>query len=248
MPETGGFANVQITPYLYDMDILNANARVKLKINQSIKNYLKGVPEYSYVYLHKVDGIIKYVGLGAHDRAVRKKGRSKKYYELMIGVNIEVEIISELLTRVNASQLEKETIKKYRNTCINDQLKYSNKIYSGVLRFSREGEIQKEYSYLIDVTKDGYSGSSVTQCCNGARGLHKNLCWMYKEDYLKYGFRAKEAINHPLKIQQLQDNIVVRELLTAQAFKQFGLNPNNIQQVCKGKKQTHAGYVFRYCK
>lgn len=221
--------------------ILNHDHTVKKVINASQNAYRVGLPHY-YVYLHKLNGQVFYVGKGSHDRVIRVAGRSKLWYETAFGKEIEVEIVTGLITQTEA--LEKE------NTLINQYTQSINKIFSKpkqVTCFSRNGTIIKNYSCINEVMKDGFKPGCVKLCCDKQRGLHKNCIWMYTSEYQRTGFFYKAVSNHSLTIlQKDKTGNTIRELLTAAAFSKFGFNPKLIQQVCRGKKKSHLGYTFQY--
>lgn len=222
-------------------NILKCNSQVKKCINDSIKAYRKG-DLYHYVYLHSIAGQVFYVGQGSHDRAIRIYGRSKKWYETAFNNKITVTIVTSLISKQESLEIERNLINQYTN-CINQKVRISDKI----LCFTRNGIQLKEYDSFKHLEQEGFHPSCVGACCNKNRGLHKNYVWMYKQDYEKNGFSYKQAVCHPkIIIQETLKGKVIRELLTAQAFVQYGFNPKNIQQVCKGDKKSHKGYVFKY--
>lgn len=188
-----------------------------------------------------------YVGRGSHDRAIRVNGRSIFWYTTLTEHLdlIEVEVATGYLSLREAEKEEKKYIQLYKDTCIN--LQHNGDLGVPVMSFTRDGNLVKEYDYLSAVVEDGFAPGCVSGCCQGNRGLHKNLVWMFRKDYLKTGFQHKYAANHSKMIEQIDDKgVVVRSLLTAQAFSVFGFDPKNIQQVCTGSKKSHAGFVFRY--
>jgi hypothetical protein len=223
--------------------VLKCSKEVRSIINTSIRLYRQGNLEYCYVYTHSIGGVITYIGAGSGDRVIRMAGRSMKWYDTFLGKEVAVSIVSSLLPRRNAEKLESSLIKQ-QPTCINER------VLNTILRFDRQGNLEAEYEEAIQVEKDGYKGSLVIQCCKGTRGLHLNKHWMYRENYERFGFTFKAAINHAQYIEQVDrlTGIVIRKLLTAQAFEQFGYSPKVIQQVCTGHKKTHLGFQFRYCK
>lgn len=245
MSETGGFDNLTNTTYIAVMKILTASIEVKRIVNDSVKSFNKGDLDYCYVYLHKINNIVFYVGMGSHNRAITTKGRSIRWYETAILEKVVVEIVEHHLYRRTAISSEVKYIQQYKDTCINQQVFRDSKI----LCINRQGLIIKKYDRQTDVNRDGFAANCVGRCCTRLRGIHKNYYWMYEDDYEKHGLLHMNAKNHAKYIQQLsKDGIVIRELLTAKSFEEFGFNPNIIQQVCTGKKKTHLGYKFQYIK
>lgn len=222
--------------------ILNSTKEVKNFINKSLIAFRSRIP-YHYVYTHSTNGVVFYVGKGSHNRAIKVKGRGISWYEFAFNKSIEVNIVSELLSNTEALQLEQDLINKYSNTCINKQIAKPKEIVC----LTRTGDLVKEYTCCNAVQYDGFKPDCVKRCCDSDRGLHSNKVWMYKDEYLKNGFAYKQAQNHARIIIQktLQDEII-RELLTAEAFVEFGFKPKNIQQVCVGKKKSHMGFIFCY--
>tara|TARA_R110000868_G_scaffold8307_3_gene43387 strand:- start:7431 stop:8108 length:678 start_codon:yes stop_codon:yes gene_type:complete len=221
--------------------ILKHAAFIKEVIRESRNAYTIGQP-YCYVYAHKIAGEIFYIGKGSHDRVIRIAGRSKKWYETAFGKDIEVTILTGLINEVEALEQENNLISLHKNLI--------NKLFSkqpSVLCFNRTGVIHKHYNKLNDVQQNGFKPDCVRKCCNGERGIHKNYVWMYTSEFQRVGFQHKVASNHSKNIvQKTKDGIFIRELLTAEAFVEFGFNPKNIQQVCTGAKKSHKDYVFAY--
>lgn len=237
-----GFVFITNYAYIYIMEtILNCSQDIKDIICDSRKAYNAGKPHF-YVYVHKIDNEIFYIGKGSHDRVIRTSGRSKRWYETAFGNNICVDIIAHSLIQSEALAKENELINLYKD-CIN---KIFNKPVK-IICFTREGEFIKTYDKINDVTKDGFKPSCVKQCCNKERGIHKNYIWMYNSEYQKTGFSYKKARNHSREIIQTRlDGEYVRTLRTAQAFALYGFDPKIIQQVCTHQKKTHLGNVFKY--
>lgn len=224
--------------------MLNSNKKIQSICNRSITAYQNKLP-YHYVYVHKLDDVVIYVGKGSFNRAVRIAGRSDKWYKFTYNrtSEIKVEIITDLLENKEALILEKETIRKYKNTCINQQIGLQRNIAC----LTREGDLIKIYKSTIELVMDGHRLSNVIKCCEKERGLQNNLVWMYEEEYNSKAFNYKKATNHSKWIiQKTKDNRFVRKLLTANAFANFGFRPKIIQQVCVGKKKSHYGFIFSY--
>jgi len=227
------------------MKILATTKEVKRIVNDSVKTFNKGDIKYCYVYLHKINNTVFYVGMGAHNRDITTKGRSTKWYEKAILEQVDVVIVAHGLTRREAMTIEAQYIKQYKDVCINQQLFRDSKI----LCINREGQVVKKYDRQSEVNKDGFYANCVGKCCDRSRGLHKNHYWMYEDDYNSNGVLHLQAKNHAKYIQQLsKEGIIIRELLTAKAFEEFGFNAKLIQQVCTGSKKTHLSYKFQYTK
>lgn len=226
------------------MRILKRSKEVRALLNASIQAYRNGIEKCHYVYLHRLNGEVYYVGMGTHDRAVRVFGRSKRWYQEVTLDQVTVEVVTPLLNKDDAEQLERYYVGLHKDTCINEQLKqYSDT----VMCFERDGTFVKEYDILRGLSIGSFKSRNVLLCCEGKRGLHANMVWMYKSDYEANGFHHKTASNHSKEIEQVTpDSEIVRTLLTAQSFEQFGFSPKNIQKVCTGAQKTHMGYVFRY--
>jgi hypothetical protein len=185
------------------------------------------------------------VGKGTYDRCVRIGGRSVKWYETAILNKVVVNIVTPLLKDEEAEEQERNTISKYQSTCINQQ--FANHTNQKIVCLNRNGDLVKIYNRAIDATLDGFKSGCIINCCKGKRGLHHNYIWMYKSEYDKDGFSYKKAFNHSKWIEQVDlKGRIIRRLLTAQSFVQFGFNAKNIQQVCSDSKKSHQGYKFRY--
>lgn len=243
--ETGEFDNYQLTPYIWCMRILKSTKEIRDIVNMSNKKFKENLPDYCYVYLHKINDIVFYVGTGSHDRAVRIPGRSSLWYKTVAGEKVTVEIPVYNLTRDEGEKTEKEYIKQYSTTVINQQFTSYNLI--PVLQFSRDGKLIKEYPSLISTENDGFWSTNISECCKGVRGLHNNFVWMYKDDYEKNGFRAKIGLTHPKIIEQIdKQGNSVRKLTGSSAFEKYGFSASNVQQVCRGGKKSHLGFKFKY--
>lgn len=227
------------------MKILKSSLETREIVNQSIRKFLREADDYCYVYLHKINDIVFYVGMGSHDRAVRVMGRSNLWYKTAILEKVTVEIINHSLTREQGLIIEQELIKKYSDTVINYQ--YDNLHTIPVIQFDRKGNKIREYNSVSETEDSGFYPNCVDQCCQGQRGLHNNFVWMYKDDYDKRGFQMKSAPTHPKTVQQVDlQGKIIRTLNTASEFVEFGFKVKNIQQVCKGKKKSHGGFIFKY--
>lgn len=226
------------------MRILKSNTELRNIINESIRRCRTGNKEYCYVYLHKVNGIVFYVGMGSSDRAVRVAGRSNLWYKTAMPDTVVVEIVYYFLTREDGELKEQEQIALYP-TAINYRYDNLNKL--PIVQLTKKGEFVRNFTCIKDTEHEGFYSSCVEQCCNGERGIHKNFVWMFKSEYDSKGFQYKSASNHPRWIEQsTKEGTIVRKLLTAQAFEKFGFSKKNIQQVCTGSKLSHNGFIFKY--
>ena len=64
-----------------------------------------------YVYLHKLEGAVVYVGKGKGERAMHWATRDKEHSELMVNGHINIEIVANNLTEPNALLIEAALIK-----------------------------------------------------------------------------------------------------------------------------------------
>lgn len=95
--------------------ILKHDTFIKGVIRESRNAYIVGQPYY-YVYAHKIAGEIFYIGKGSHDRVIRTAGRSKKWYETAFGKDVEVIILTDLITQVEALEQENNLIGLHKNS------------------------------------------------------------------------------------------------------------------------------------
>lgn len=94
------------------------------------------VPSVKVVYIHKdADGIIRYVGSGNLKRAYELKAnngdRGKRYAEFVrANGKLEVEIVAEGLSKIEAENLERELYDKYKDSILNIRRPVSDRVIS----------------------------------------------------------------------------------------------------------------------
>lgn len=49
-----------------------------------------------------------------------------------------------------------------------------------VLQFDKQGNLIREWSSISEACRNGYTASSICQCCQGKRKSHKGFIWRYK--------------------------------------------------------------------
>lgn len=143
---------------------------------------------------------------------------------------------------------QKRSLKEYYKTHRNPYAKY-------VLQYSPEGEFIKEWNSATEAeTTLGYSRSSVSNCCTGRTKSSCGFIWRYKESDeipLKIdvsGINAKSK-KHQSILQFNTDGSFVQEWKSIKDIKDhydLSSNSSQISEVCRGKRKTALGYIWRY--
>ena len=60
---------------------------------------------------------------------------------------------------------------------------FKKKMSKKVLQFTLDGLFIREWESMIECSRNGFSLSAVSACCQGKRKSHKGFIWRYKEDY-----------------------------------------------------------------
>lgn len=65
-----------------------------------------------YVYIHKLNGVVVYIGKGSGERALKWYRTKPEHSELILNNSIEIEIVANNLTEENALLIEDALIKR----------------------------------------------------------------------------------------------------------------------------------------
>lgn len=66
------------------------------------------------------------------------------------------------------------------------EAQFRNNRNKQVVRISKDGSVKIYESTIAPQHEDGFSQSSVSDCCRGKQNAYKGYKWMFLEDYKKY--------------------------------------------------------------
>lgn len=124
--------------------------------------------------------------------------------------------------------------------------------HHAVVQLTMSGEYVAEYISVNSATREvpGTDNSKIPMCCQGKRKSHAGYQWMYLEDYLGNGKKAKkvEYKSHgqarPVIQKDLCGNEVARYESASQAARATGFHQTGISKCLLGKIRTHKGYKW----
>ena len=230
--------------------ILNADDNTREVCSKSIRDFRNKWDTYHYVYVHKnaETNNIFYVGCGSHDRAIRKSGRSKKWYEYFNNNKIVIEIIQSDLMLDQALKLEKSLISNIGlEKLINYDYGHDPRDSNRVFCLDKQGKVLKIYDSADDAELDGFSAATIRSACSKLRKTYKDYIWFYEKDYSENQnnifVRGKTSKR---KVKRIANNgdIKIYESISETAID--GHKPGNVAQVCSGTKKSHQDYKFEY--
>lgn len=79
----------------------------------------------------------------------------------------------------------------------------------------------------------------------------ENLEWVTAKENANYGTRnqrAGEKHRHPVDMYDLEKQFIKHFESATQCAKELGICLENITRVCKGKRKTAKGYIFKFSK
>ncbi|HWR30605.1 MAG TPA: NUMOD4 domain-containing protein [Negativicutes bacterium] len=119
-----------------------------------------------------------------------------------------------------------------------------------VLQYDLSGDLVNEYKTIHDAEKAGFNHSHIISCCVGRRNEHGGYVWIYKEDVGTIEKRIYRA-NHKLTIgkpvvQMDLDGNEIAKFNSATEPEGCGFLHAKIIACCRGQRNTHGGYKWKY--
>ena len=117
------------------------------------------------------------------------------------------------------------------------------------VKLSLKGELIQIYDSLSECAIDNDTTiSAVSAVCQNKRHQLKGFIYRYLKDYEKNDLKITTGKTSKKTVLQidLHTNEVIRTFSSCSETKEFGFNPNNVSQVCRGSKKTHMGYKWKY--
>ena len=126
-----------------------------------------------------------------------------------------------------------------------------NPLSKKVVKLSLKGEFIEMYNSVLEAAVDNNtSGSAVSCSCLNKRHQLKGYVYRFLDDYEKgnlnitKGKTSKKMINK----LDLHTNEILQTFNSASETKNFGFNPTNVSQVCRGVKKTHKGFKWQFAE
>lgn len=211
-----------------------------------------------YVHINKLNHK-KYVGMTGQKPEHRWKrgrgydknpyfGKAVKKYDW--DQDFKHEILKDGLTCDEAKTLETFYIKKFRTTEPDKGYNISMggdcpiNIGSEVIQFDKAGNILQVYPSTHDASrKTGVCHTAIVRCCRTERFYAGQYRWMYKKDYLKYGFipmAEKRVSKEVCELTESGELIMVYKTIK-EASEKTGLLRSAISRACRGYLKETGG-------
>ena len=120
-----------------------------------------------------------------------------------------------------------------------------------VVALDKEGDLVARYDSAGEAERiDGYTNSSVLVCCKNKNRTHKNMLFMFEDDYLQNGaYKYKKLTNNCEKvvIQYSKEGVKLNEFKSiTEASSKTNTSRTSIVGVCRGSYKTANGYIWAY--
>lgn len=128
----------------------------------------------------------------------------------------------------------------------------SNNLSIPILQLDILGNIVKEWASATEASEvGGFHAGPIAGCCSGKRHIHAGYQWIYKSDYnpdKNYEY-SPGLTNSKIYIAISNAKLFgkpcdIKILYGANDLRANGFRPNNVCQVVRGTKKSHAGYKF----
>jgi hypothetical protein len=209
-----------------------------------------------YRHIRQDTNEVFYIGIGSKKRAYSKHGRNKWWNRIVDKTNYRVDILFDDMTWEQACEKEKEFIELYGRkdlglgTLVNHtnggdgtlgvKMSEKNKIKMSQLhKGKKRGPMSEETKRKLSEIRRNISDETKQKISNSKKG--KQL-----SDYHK--LRIKQgATNKRIVLQIDLDGNIVKEWSSAAEVELCGLGRHqHIYRVCKGIRNTHRGYKWKY--
>lgn len=205
-----------------------------------------------YEHLNKVNGK-RYIGITSRSLEERSglngKNYTKEHQEVFYNAiqkygwnNFEHNIIKKNLSFEEATNLEKELIKKYHTYIYDDQKNGYNMTLGG------EGHIIWDPEIIYELWLQGFQQKEIKNklgcCCATIRNVLKS----HNIDFAERQSRAREKAKKKVNQYDLEGNYIATYNSVAEAAKQFKKDSasTHIARVCRGERNATLGYKWRY--
>lgn len=141
--------------------------------------------------------------------------------------------------------------KEYEENKFNlfEHLKRKKDLRRGVVQFTMDGKYISEFDSITKAQLFTKTRNIVSACQGHMK--HAGGCkWMYKDEYEKYGYKNKyrEKEKKTRSIVQISLDLDVVKIWSSieEASKELGVARANIRNVCNGKLNTSAGFIWMF--
>lgn len=117
-----------------------------------------------------------------------------------------------------------------------------------VKQFRLDGTLVKEYLSIKDAEREtGIVNSGISKCCKKGSGQYCGFMWRYSNEVGNkiepYIYPTSKAV---LKINPQTGEILEKYLSVKEASINCNISACHISSVCKGKRKTAGGYIWKY--
>lgn len=147
-----------------------------------------------------------------------------------------------------------EQVEKQRISLINYYKTHENPNSKKVLQYNLDGSFIKEWSSASEAESTlGYSSGNISNVCRGVGKSAMGYMWKYKEednipDFIEACTTKGTPRKHTGLLQLDRDGNLIKEWRSNKEAA-LALNiksPSAISEVCRGKRKTAGGFVWRY--
>ena len=120
-----------------------------------------------------------------------------------------------------------------------------NPLSKKVVKLSLKGEFIEMYNSVSEAAiANNTCGPSVSSSCLNKRHQLKGYIYRFLDDYEKGNLNITKGKTSKKLVNKLapHTNEILQTFNSASETKNFGFNPTNVAQVCRGDKKTHKGF------
>lgn len=113
-----------------------------------------------------------------------------------------------------------------------------------VYQFDLDGNLLGEYGSVADAAKQtGLSRKSISKACAGGLKKYSECVWSYNGTFHYDDHKHYENRNGIVCMYDLAGNLI-KEYGSPDEMRADGLDPRNVNRVCRGERKTYNNYIF----